>query len=170
MARGDIRVVTAIDEAFTASFIVDSGTTTQAEAGEPTKADDAAAADPWTGEASIMVDGDGTTSQRFTGITKDDSTETTAAAGVVVTYLPLPGIIYQAKALTASTADTAAEVSALMGKRVVFDLTSDAWTVDAAAADAVANCVTIVGGDHNTQKLNFVYAFKGTYLGFCISA
>jgi len=49
-------------------------------------------------------------------------------------------------------------------------LTGTAWTIDAAAADAVANCVTIVGGDHNTQTLKFVYATKGTYLGFCISA
>lgn len=168
--RGDIRFHVPIDEAFTASFIVDSGTTKESEAGEPTKADDAAAASPWTGEAAIMVDGDGSTSQRFTGICKNDSTETTAAAGVVVTYLPLPGIIYKAKAKTASTANTAALVNALMGKRVVFDLTSDAWTVDAAAADAVANCVTIVGGDHNVAELYFVYAFKGTYLGFCISA
>lgn len=170
MARGDIKIKTPIDDVFSAQFIVDSGTTKQAEAGEPTKADDAATASPWTGEAGIMADGDGSTSQRFTGIAKSDSTETTAAAGVVVTYLPLPGIIYKAKALTSTTADTAAEVNALMGKRVVFDLTSDAWTVDAAAADAVANCVTIVGGDHNTQELFFVYAPKGTFLAFAISA
>ena len=170
MARGDIRFKTPIDDAFSAEFIVDSGTTKESEAGEPTKADDAAAAGTWTGEASIMVDGDGSTSQRFTGIAKSDSTETTAAAGKVITYMPLPGIIYKAKALLSTTADAAAEINALMGKRVVFDLTGTAWTVDAAATDAVANCVVIVGGDHNVQELFFVYAFKGTYLGFCISA
>jgi len=170
MARANIKIITPIDDVFSAEFIVDSGTTSQALAGEPTKADDAAADSPWTGEAGIMADGDGSTSQRFTGIAKSDSSETTAAAGVVVTYMPLPGIIYTAKALTSTTADTAAEVNALMGKRVVFDLTGTAWTIDAAAADAVANCVTIVGGDHNTQTLKFVYATKGTYLGFCISA
>lgn len=170
MARGDLKILTPIDDAFTASFIVDSGTTSQALAGEPTKADDAAAASPWTGEAGIMVDGDGSTSQRFTGIAKADSTETTAAAGEVTTWLPLAGIIYSGKALLSTTADTAAEVKALMGKRVVFDLTGTAWTIDAAAADAVVNCVTIVGGDHNTNTLHFVYAPKGTYLAFCISA
>lgn len=170
MARGNIRIKTPIDEAFSTEFIVDSGTTSQALAGEPTKADDAAAASPWTGEAGIMADGDGTTSQRFTGIAKSDSTETSSAAGVVVTYLPLPGIIYKAKALTSTTADTAAEVNALMGKRVVFDLTGTTWSIDAAAADAVVNCVTIVGGDHNVQELSFVYATKGTFLGFAISA
>lgn len=170
MARGDIRTIHTLDDAFTASFIVDSGTTEQALAGEPTKADDAAAAGTWTGEAGIMVDGDGSTSQRFTGVAKDNSTETTGAAGVVVTYLPLSGIIYKAKAKTSTTANTAALVNALMGKRVVFDLTGTAWTVDAAATDAVANCVTIVGGDFNTAELYFVYASKGTFLGFCISA
>ena len=170
MARGNIRIKTPIDEAFSSEFIVDSGTTAQALAGEPTKADDSAAAGTWTGEAGIMVDGDGSTSQRFTGIAKADSTETTAAAGVVVTYLPLPGIIYKAKVLTSTTADTAAEVNALMGKRVVFDLTGTTWSIDAAATDAVANCVTIVGGDHNVQEVHFVYATKGTFLGFCISA
>ena len=170
MARGDIRTVENVNDNFTTEFIVDSGTTKQAEAGEPTKADDAAAADPWTGEVGIMVDGDGTTSQRFTGICKDDSTETTSAAGVVVTYDPLPGLRYKAKALTSTTADTAAEVNALRGKRVVFDLTADAWTVDAAATDAVANCVVITGGEYQTNSLYFTYAFKGTWLGFAISA
>jgi hypothetical protein len=117
-----------------------------------------------------MADGEGTTSQRFAGIAKSDSTETTSAAGEVVTWMPLPGIIYSGKALLSTTADTAAEVKALHGKRVVFDLTGSAWTVDAAASDAVAKCVVNVGGDYRTTELYFVYAFKGTYLGFCISA
>ena len=168
MTRGDIKIRTQIDPAFTQVWIVDSGTTSQAKAGEPCDGDDAAQAS-WTGEAGIMADGEGTTTQRFAGIAKSDSTETTSAAGEVVTWMPLPGIIYSGKAKTSTTADTAAEIKALHGKRVVFDLTSSAWTVDAAAADAVANCVVIVGGDHNTQELFFVYAFKGTYLGFCIS-
>lgn len=159
-----------MDPAFTARWIVDAGTVAQLAPGEPSKGDDAAAASPWTGEISIMVDGDGSTSQRFTGLAKNDSTETAAAAGYCTTWLPLPSIIYSGKAKTASTADTQAEVDALMGKRVVFDLTADVWTVDAAAADAVANCVTIVGGDYQTQTLNFVYAAKGSFMNFCISA
>ena len=170
MARGDIRLIYPEQAVFTSTFVVDSGTTKQAEAGEPTKGDDAAAASPWTGEAGIMVDGDGSTSQRFTGIAKSDSTETTAAAGVVVTYDPLPGLVYKAKAKTSTGADTAAEINALRGMRTVFDLTGDAWTIDAAATDAVANCVVIYGGNHNTAELFFQYAYKGTWLGFCISA
>lgn len=169
--RGDIKVSSPTGTLpFSKLWAVASGTVTSIEAGEPTEGVDAAAASPWLGTINIMADGEGTTSQRFTGIAKDDSTETASAAGTVNVYLPLPGIVYSAKAKTASTADTAAEVQALSGKRVVFDLTSDVWTVDAAAADAVANNIVIIGGDYQTQTLDFVYAPKGTFLAFAISA
>ncbi len=165
----DIKLRSPIEEQFSVSALVDSGTTAQFNPGEPSKGDDAAAAS-WTGEVSIMVDGDGTTSQRFTGISKSASTETASAAGEVELWLPLPGLIYSAKAKTASTADTAAEIKALFGKRVVFDLTNSVWSIDAGATDAVANCVVIVGGDHQTQTLFFVYRPSGTFMNFTISA
>lgn len=154
----------------TKDVLVAAGTAASIARNTPTKGADAAAASPWTGAVAIMADGDGTTSQRFTGIAKSDSTETASAAGAVDLWLPLPGYIYEANAKTASTADTAAEIQALFGKRVVLDLTAALWTVDAAAADAVANCVVITGGDYLTQSLYFYYAPKGTSLGFCISA
>lgn len=134
-------------------------------AGTPTKGADAAAASPWTGAVVPMVDGDGAIGQRFTGISKNTSTDTASVAGAVTLWLPLPGYVYSAKAKTASTADTAAEVQALFGKRVVFDLTTVFWTVDAAAADALVNCVTIVGGDFQTQTLYFTYKNGGTMIG-----
>lgn len=130
----------------------------------PTKGADATAAS-WTGAVVPMVDGDGTTSQRFTGIAKSDSTETASVAGSVTLWMPLPGYVYAAKAKTASTANTQALVTALFGKRVVFDLTSSLWTVDAAAADAAANMLVIVGGDYNTQTLYFTYKYTGSMLG-----
>ena len=168
--RGDFKLRTTIDPAFTWDFVVDLGTATQAEAGEPLKGDDAATTNPWTGEASIMADGEGTTTQRFVGMAKSDSTETAAVAGSVTAYMPLPGIIYSGKALTAAEVDTAAELNTYTGKRVVFDLTSDVWTVDTEATDAVANCVVIVGGDIHTSEVFFVYRNAGSALGFCISA
>ncbi|MCK5605585.1 hypothetical protein KAR91_27070 [Candidatus Pacearchaeota archaeon] len=168
MTRGDFRTITPITDHYSKTFLVDSGTTKQLEAGEPSKSDDAAGAA--TGEVSVMADGDGTTSQRFTGIAKSDSTETSAAAGVVTLYMPLPGIIYSGKAKSAAAADTKAEIDILRGKRVVFDLTSSAWTIDTAAADAVANCVVIVDGDPNTSELHFMYRHSGTWLNFGISA
>lgn len=156
--------------AFSKTWVVPSGGVGTINAGVPCKASDAAAASPYLGTTVTMVDGDGTTSQRFTGIAKSDSSDTAAAAGTVELWLPFPGIIYSGKAKTASTADTQAEVDALSGKRVVFDLTSTTWSIDAAAADAVVNNVVIISGDYRTQVLDFVYSSKGTILDFVISA
>jgi hypothetical protein len=74
-------------------------------------------------------------------------------------------LVYASKAKTASSANTAALVSGLFGKRVVFDLTSSLWSVDAAAGDAAANMVTIIGGDFNTTTLYFTYKATGTAIG-----
>ena len=153
---------------FSTEFLVASGAVGSIRRGTPTKSADAAGAA--TGVVAAMVDGDGSTSQNFTGIAKDVSTDTAAAAGRVILWLPLPGIIYAGKAKTASTADTQAEVDALRRKRVVFDLTSTVWTIDAAATDAVANCVVIINGDFRTQVLDFAYRPSGTFLDFAISA
>lgn len=139
--------------------------------GTPTKAVDATAASPWFGSVTIMVDGDGTTSQHFTGIAKSNSTDTVAATGTVELWEPFPGVIYSGYAKSSSSADTAAEILALKGKRVVFDLTAGNWTLDAAAADAQVNCVTLLGtGNPTLATVNFVYKPTGTYLDFSISA
>ena len=144
--------------------LVASGGVATIQAGTPTKHADTAAGS-WTGAVVPMVDGDGAVGQRFTGIAKSTSTDTASAAGSVTLWLPLPGYVYACKAKTASTADTAAEVTALFGKRVVFDLTSSLWSVDAAAADALINCVTIIGGDYLTQTLYFTYNTNGSLIG-----
>lgn len=154
----------------TTGQLVAAGTAASIAVGVPTFGADAAAASPWTGAVAVGSDGNGTTSQRFTGIAKSTSTETASVAGSVDLWMPLPGIMYKGFAKTASTADSAAEVTALFGKRVVFDLTTSNWTIDAAAADAVVNCVVIVGGNAPTATLNFMYRPSGTYLNFTISA
>ena len=145
------------------NILVTSGAVGTIATGTPTKSADATTAA--TGAVVPMVDGDGTTSQNFTGIAKNTSTDTASANGVVTLWLPLPGYVYACKAKTASTADTAAEVQALFRKRVVFDLTANVWSVDAAAADAAANMVTIIGGDYQTQTLWFTYKSTGTCIG-----
>lgn len=165
-----IKIISQLGPEFSKNWVVASGGVGTIAVGTPTKAADAAAASPYLGTTIPMVDGDGDTADRFTGVAKSTSTDTASAAGSVEVWLPLPGIVYAAKAKTASTADTQAEVDALSGKRVVFDLTSTTWSIDAAATDAVANCVVIIGGDYRTQTLNFWYASKGTVLDFCISA
>lgn len=168
--RNSFAIVSQLDPVFSKKWVVAAGAIGTIAAGTPAKAADAAAASPYLGTTVPMVDGDGTTSQRFTGIAKSDSNDTVAAAGTVEIWLPLPGMVYQGKAKTASTADTQAEIDALSGKRVVLDLTSTTWSVDAAAADAVANNVVIIGGDYRKNTLQFVYSTKGTVLDFCISA
>lgn len=168
--QNNIIILNEMDARFAVpGVLVTSGGVSTIQAGTPTKGADAAGAS-WTGAVVPMVDGDGTTAQRFTGIAKSTSTDTASANGEVTLWLPLPGLNYACKAKTASTADTAAEIQALFGKRVVFDLTASFWSVDVAAADAVANCVTIIGGDYNTQTIYFNYAPKGTMLAYCISA
>lgn len=169
--QNNIVILNETDPRFTAQpNLVAAGGVATIQAGTPTKGADAAAASPWTGAVVPMVDGDGTTSQRFTGIAKSTSTDTASVAGAVTLWLPLPGYVYAAKAKTAANADTAAEVTALYGKRVVFDLTASFWSIDAAAADAVVNNVVIIGGDYQTQTLWFMYNNKGTSIGFTISA
>lgn len=149
MAVGDIKLRNQIDPVFSISRIVGSGTAASINNGEPTKQGSA-------GAVAIMIDGDGTTSQVFTGIAKSVSTDTVAAAGRVDTWLPLPGIIYSAKAKTASLANTLALVDALAFKRVIYDLTSSTWTVDSAAGDATTNGLLIVGGEYQTSTLFFL--------------
>lgn len=160
----NIVILNEPDPKFSVPALVASGAVATIQSGTPAKGADATAAS-WTGAILPMVDGDGTTSQRFAGICKTTSTDTAAAAGVAYQWLPLPGLVYAAKAKTASTANTAALVQALFGKRVVFDLTSSLWSVDAAAADAAANMVTILGGDYQTQTLWFTYKITGTVIG-----
>lgn len=155
MARYDIKLFDSIPPAFATTPIVAAGAVTTILAGTPTKGADATAASPWTGAVVPMVDGDGTTSQRFTGIAKGDSTDTVAAAGTVQLWLPMPGIVYSGKAKTASLANTQALIDGLRYKRVVFDLTSSTWTVDTAAADAATNGLVILGGEYQTSTLYF---------------
>lgn len=156
-----------IDKTFELQYVVSSGGTSTITQGSPTKLNGYDAAGFGSGAIIPMVDGDGTigaASSRtiFAGIAKSVSTDTTAAAGVVQVWAPVPGILYRGKTKTSTDADTQSEVNALMGKRVVFDLTSLVWTVDSSAADALANCVCIAGGIPNESTILFVYSPKGT--------
>lgn len=168
--QNNVTIQNTPDERFAIpGILVASGGVSTIAAATPTKGADAAAAS-WTGAVLPMVDGDGSTSQRFTGIAKSDSTDTAAAAGSVTLWLPLPGYVYATKSKDLTATNTQAKVTALFSKRVVFDLTSSLWSIDTAAADAVANCLVIVGGDFQTSTVYFAYRPSGTMLDFCISA
>lgn len=168
--QNNIIIVNEAEARFTLTpAIVASGGVATIQAGTPTKGADAAGA-AWTGAVLPMIDGDGSTAQRFTGICKSTSTDTASVAGVVTNWLPLPGLVYATKSKVLTDTNTIAKVQALFGKRVVYDLTAGLWSVDASATDAVANCVVIIGGDYQTSTLYFVYKYSGTMLGFSISA
>lgn len=148
----------------TMKWLVAAGAAATINPGTPTKFSSAGAVVP-------MVDTDGTTSQRFTGIAKTTSTDTAAAAGEVTTFIPLPGLIYAGKAKSATAANTQAKIDALLAKRVIFDLTgtvgpglTGTWTVDTAENDAATNCLVIVGGEYQTNTVYFMYTPDGTFL------
>ena len=142
-------------------WVVASGAVGTIASGSPTKCVTADAS--VAGAVVPMVDGDGSvTAMRFTGIAKSTSTDTAAAAGTVDTWAPVAGLVYRGKPKVAGSCNTQAKLNALSGVRVVFDLTSSVWTVDTAAADALVNCVCIVGGYAVNDEVQFVYSPKGT--------
>lgn len=146
-----------------AQFVVASGGAATIARGTPTKSTEADATA--TGALIPMVDGDGAvTAMRFGGIAKRTSTDTASAAGTVDVWMPVPGLVYRGFAKSAAAADTQSEINVLMRKRVVFDLTTSDWTIDTAAADALVNCVVIVGGIPSASEILFYYSPKGTIL------
>lgn len=152
-----------LQNTYQAQFVVASGGAATIASGTPTKSTEADATA--TGALIPMVDGDGSvTAMRFGGIAKSTSTDTASVAGIVDVWVPVPGIIYRGYAKSSTAADTQSEINVLMRKRVVFDLTTSNWTVDTAAADALVNCVVIVGGMPQTSEILFYYSPKGTIL------
>lgn len=154
----DIKIYNPEDYWHTFTPIVALGGVATINAGEPTKAGTAGGVVP-------MVDGDGTTTQRFSGLAKSTSNDTVAANGTVVVWVPLSGIIYSGLATTPSNANTLAKVQALFYKRVKFDLISSVYTVDTADADSASNGLVIVGGDYQTSTIYFTINPGTTILG-----
>lgn len=151
-------------DATTMNWLVASGAAATINPGTPTKFSSAGAIVP-------MVDANGTTSERFTGIAKTTSTDTAAAAGVVTTFLPLAGIVYTGKAKSATGANTQAKIDALLAARLVFDLTgtvgpglTGTWTVDTAAGDGANNALVVVGGEYQTNTLYFMYSGRCNFI------
>jgi hypothetical protein len=163
MSRFDIKIVdvAGLSNVPTLRFQTEANTTVMLT-GEPVKFK--ANGSPYViplADADLVIG----TGVAMVGICASDSTQTAAADGYVDVYLPLPGIVYEAKAKTGTTADTQAEINALCGDRVIFDLTSSAYTVDAAAGDALTSPLTIVGGDPVKKTLKFIIRTGSTFLG-----
>jgi len=96
------------------------------------------------GAATVTAAADGTPvvgTDYLEGIATTDSTQTASAAGVVYVMPLVPGVIYAGQPKTAATWDTQAEYDALVGDRVVFDLTSGDYTID--ATDGATNGLVV---------------------------
>lgn len=135
--------------AFTYPNTVASGAVGSINAGEPT-------IKSTSGNVADMATTEPTTSQDFTGIAKMVSTDTVAAAGAVILYMPFPGLVYDTVASTPSAANTAALIAALQFKRVTYTKTGSTFTVNTGASDATTNGLCIVGGDPNVSHLFYV--------------
>lgn len=155
--------------AITKNGVVASGAVATIQPGTPTKLSGGTRGS--TDTIIPMVDADGSTSQVFTGIAKSVSTDTATVAGSVELIMPLPGLIYAAKAKSATGANTQTKINNLLYGRFVFDLTgtvgvglTGTWTIDTAAGDGSTNCIVIVGGEYQTNTVFFIYQVRGSYL------
>jgi hypothetical protein len=167
MARNNIKLITPTSQRLTERWIVAAGAQGSSGGGgyrgEPFVSFLATAVQ--TGIVKVATDGAGVigttaaTNGRFVGIAKSDSTQTAAAAGYVTTWLPLAGMVYESAPKTAGACNTDAEIDALRGAAVFFELsaaTSGVYSVDTAATDASANALVIIGGESRRDICHFV--------------
>lgn len=93
------------------------------------------------------------------GIAQTNSTQTASVAGVV-DVLPLTsGTTYLINATDATAVDTQAEYDALVGSRLVFDLTTGVYTLDTTTDGATNGCV-VVPLDINRYPGKVAFAFR----------
>lgn len=126
---------------------------TDIKAGEPVKLK--AAGSPYVIPLADNEPVIGTTTQ-VVGIAAANSTHTASADGSVEVYIPLPGVVYAAKATTAANFDTQSEIDALVGDTVLFDLVSSVYTVDENAGNTATSGLQIVGGDYGRAEVYFI--------------
>jgi len=154
MAKGDIKIVDAGGKLNVPVIVCNTeAAATAIYAGEPVIYKTA-------GSKYVIPMADATpvigTTVAMVGIAASDSTQTASADGTVQVYLIDSTTVLRGKAKTSTAADTVAEVIALKGKRVIFDLTSSSYTLDTATTDGATNGLLLVGGDANTASVDFI--------------
>jgi len=119
-------------------FTVASGTTSSIKAGEPVLK---ALGNATGNVVSVFTTNKPEVATDFlAGISASTSTETTTAAGTVEVVPLVPGVTYLVSPKVAATWDTQAEYDALVGARVLLDVTNGVITI--LAADGANNgCV-----------------------------
>lgn len=112
--------------------------------------------------ATNKPDVSSTTTHLVDGIATTTSTNTAAAAGEVWIQPIIPGVVYKAKAKVAATWNTQAKYDALVGYRVLLDLTSSSYTV--LAADSADNGLVVEWMDVSKNLGWVAFSFRGSGL------
>jgi hypothetical protein len=100
------------------------------------------------------------------GIAATTSTNTASVAGIVKVTKPLAGITYLIAPKVAATFDTQAEYDALVGARVLIDLTAGSYTLLAADNAAYGCVVEPLDISKYPGKVRFSFRPAATYLGW----
>jgi hypothetical protein len=109
------------------------------------------------------------TAVAIVGLTASTGTHTAAADGYIDVYMPLPGVIYEGYASTASNIATQALLDAYAGDRVPMEISATTlagdWTIDENGAEGQTNPFLIVGGDPVAGTIKFMIRTGATALG-----
>ena len=165
MSKGDLAIVGGGASTPVLPFRVDDRTTSSAsathKAGEPLKQNNA-------NFALLCADGDpeqGT--DAFIGLAHNESTETSAAEGLVDVEVIVPFITrIRGKATTAANIDTDAKLKGVLQDAVNFDLVASVFTIDEDEGDDPnVHSLVIVDGDINKGTLDVYVKPLGTLFG-----
>jgi len=109
------------------------------------------------------------TNTAIIGLAAGSSTHTALVDGYVDVYMPLPGIVYEGYADTASNIDTQAKLDAYMNDRVqaLVSATTIAgdWTIDEDGGEDQTSPFMLVDGDFERGTVKFIIREGATYLG-----
>lgn len=134
MAKGDIVPFENSNShgmAGTITYVVASGAAASINAGEPVQKLAGAA------NVTALVTNAPTATNRIVGVAMSVSTDTVAASGLVQVAPAAPGQIWMIAPKVLTTWNTQAKINALVGARVLIDLTTGTYTL--LAADGAGN-------------------------------
>lgn len=134
MAKGDIQPLEnagAVKMGGSLKYVVASGAVASINAGEPVEKL------AGTNNVIAMTTNGPTATIRIVGVAASTSTDTVAASGLVDVVPAAPGQIWLIAPKVAATWNTQAKYNALVGARVLIDLTAGVYTI--LAADGAGN-------------------------------
>lgn len=134
MAKGDIQPFESTGSAKmngSATYVVASGTTASINPGEPVQKLAGAA------NVTALLTNSPTATNRIVGVAASVSTETASVSGLVQVVPADPNQVWMIAPKVAATWNTQAKINALVGARVLIDLTTSTYTI--LAADGAGN-------------------------------